>query len=113
MGVKQAMCHTGSLLFAILGALSILYCPAAAAQTRAIEQESDLKSPVALRPYSTIGVFIAASDVRRGTGASFVVDWAATGEIAEPALEALVVGGVGAGHYAFISQGGPIRVVKS
>ena len=51
--------------------------------------------------------------MRRGTGANFVVDWAATGEIAEPALEALVVGGVGAGHYAFISQGGPIRVVKS
>ena len=113
MGVKQAMCHTGSLLFAILGALSILYCPAAAAQTGAIDQESDLKSPVALRPYSTIGVFIVASDVRGGTGANFVVDWAATGEIAEPALEAPVVGGVGAGQYAFISQGGPIRVVRS
>ncbi|MFX6134431.1 DUF3124 domain-containing protein, partial [Acinetobacter baumannii] len=64
--------------------------------------ESYLKAPVALKPFSTIEVFIAAADVRGGTGAKFVVDWAAAGEIAEPAVEALMVGGVGAGHYAFI-----------
>jgi hypothetical protein len=75
--------------------------------------ESYLKSPVALKPFSTIEVSIAANDVRGGTGANFVVDWAATGEIAEPAVEALMVGGVGAGHYAFISQGRPIRIVKN
>jgi Protein of unknown function (DUF3124) len=163
---------------AILAALSILYCPAASAQTGAIEQnfaasltalptenpavsgafyvpvfssvsmsqrrlradfrsrsasetrplipkriayfdtsgkmvESHLKSPVALKPFATIEVFIAANDVRGGTGANFVVNWAATGEIAEPAVEALVVGGGGAGHYAFISQGPPIRIIKN
>jgi Protein of unknown function (DUF3124) len=75
--------------------------------------ESYLKSPVALKPFATVEVFIAASDVRGGTGANFVVDWAATGEIAEPAVEALMVGGVGAGHYAFISQGRPIRIIKN
>ena len=73
--------------------------------------ESYLKAPVALKPFATIEVFIAATDVRGGTGANFVVDWAATGEIAEPAVEALMVGSVGAGHYAFISQGRPIRIV--
>ena len=73
--------------------------------------ESYLKSPVALKPFSTIEVFIATTDVRGGTGANFVVDWAATGEIAEPAVEALMVGGVGSGHYAFISQGRPIKVL--
>ena len=73
--------------------------------------ESYLKSPIALKPFSTIEVFIATPDVRGGTGANFVVDWAATGEIAEPVVEALMVGGVGAGHYAFISQGRPIRLV--
>jgi hypothetical protein len=73
--------------------------------------ESYLKAPIALKPFSTIEVFIPTSDVRGGTGANFVVDWAATGEIAEPAVEALMVGGVGAGHYAFISQGRPIRIV--
>ena len=51
------------------------------------------------------------TDVRGGTGANFVVDWAATGEIAEPVVEALMVGSVGTGHYAFISQGRPIKFV--
>jgi hypothetical protein len=74
--------------------------------------ESYLKSPIALKPFSTIEVFIATSDVRGGTGANFVVDWAATGEIAEPAVEALMVGSVGNAHYAFISQGRPIRIVS-
>lgn len=75
--------------------------------------ESYLKSPVALKSFATIEVFITASDVRGGTGANFVVDWAATGEIAEPAVEALMVGSVGPGHYAFITQGRPIRIVKN
>jgi len=75
--------------------------------------ESYLKSPVALKPFSTIEVAIAANDVRGGTGANFVVDWAAAGEIAEPAVEALMVGSVGPGHYAFISQGRPIRIIRN
>jgi len=74
--------------------------------------ESYLKAPVALKPFSTVEVFIAATDVRGGTGANFVIDWAATGEIAEPAVEALMVGSVGNGHYAFISQGRPIRIIN-
>jgi hypothetical protein len=73
--------------------------------------ESYLKSPIALKPFATIEVFIATTDTRGGTGANFVVDWAAAGEIAEPVVEALMVGSVGAGHYAFITQGRPIRLV--
>jgi hypothetical protein len=73
--------------------------------------ESYLKSPVAMKPFATIEVFIPATDVRGGTGANFVVDWAAAGEIAEPVIEALVVGSVGSGHYAFISQGRALRNV--
>ena len=73
--------------------------------------ESYLKAPVALKPFSTIEVFVPATDVRGGTGANFVVDWAATSEIAEPVVEALMFGGIGSGHYAFVSQGRPIRVV--
>ncbi len=75
--------------------------------------ESYLKSPVSLKPVSTIDVFIPANDVRGGTGANFVLDWAATSEIAEPAVEALMVGSVGPGHYAFISQGRPIRIIRN
>ena len=73
--------------------------------------ESYLKTPVALKPFATIEVFIAATDVRGGTGANFVVDWASAGEITEPVVEALMVGGLGSGHYAFISQGRPLKIV--
>ena len=71
--------------------------------------ESYLKSPVALKPLATVSVVIPTDDVRGGTGANFVVDWAATGEIVEPVVEALMVGGVANAHYAFISQGRPTR----
>jgi hypothetical protein len=73
--------------------------------------ENYLKAPVALKPFSTIEVFVPTTDVRGGTGANFVVDWAATGEIAEPVVEALMVGGLGSGHYAFISQGRPVKLI--
>jgi hypothetical protein len=73
--------------------------------------ENYLKAPVALKPFSTIEVFVPTTDVRGGTGANFVVDWAAAGEIAEPVVEALMFGGLGSGHYAFISQGRPLKVV--
>jgi hypothetical protein len=73
--------------------------------------ESYLKAPVALKPFSTIEVFVPTTDVRGGTGANFVVDWAASGEIAEPVIEALMVGGIGSGHYAFTTQGRPVKVV--
>ena len=75
--------------------------------------ESYLKSPVALKPFSTIEVFIAANDVRGGTGANFVVGLGGHKRDAEPAVEALMVGSVGPGHYAFISQGRPIRIIKN
>ncbi|MDA9507912.1 hypothetical protein XI09_25395 [Bradyrhizobium sp. CCBAU 11386] len=71
--------------------------------------ESYLKAPVALRPLATVSIFIPTDDVRGGTGANFLVDWAATGEIAEPVVEALMVGGVANAHYAFISQGRSTR----
>jgi hypothetical protein len=73
--------------------------------------ESYLKAPVALKPFATIEVFVPTTDVRGGTGANFVVDWAATSEIAEPVVEALMVGGLGSGHYAFITQGRPVKIV--
>ncbi|WP_322516356.1 DUF3124 domain-containing protein [Rhodopseudomonas palustris] len=73
--------------------------------------ESYLKTPVALKPFATIEAFVPNIDVRAGTGANFVVDWAAVGEIAEPVTEALMLGSFASGHYAFISQGRPIRVI--
>jgi Protein of unknown function (DUF3124) len=71
--------------------------------------QSYLKQPVALKPFATIEAFVPTLDTRGGTGANFVVDWAGSGEIAEPVVEALMLGTFANGHYAFISQGRPIR----
>ncbi|MDF3813053.1 MULTISPECIES: DUF3124 domain-containing protein [Rhodopseudomonas] len=73
--------------------------------------ESFLKAPVALKPFSTIEAYVASTDIRGGTGANFVVDWAASGEIAEPVVEALMIGSIASGHYAFITQGRPVKTV--
>jgi hypothetical protein len=73
--------------------------------------ESYLKEPVALKPFATVDVFIPINDTRGGTGANFVVDWAAAGEIAEPVIEALMIGSVASGHYAIVSQGRPVKLV--
>jgi hypothetical protein len=73
--------------------------------------ESYLQQPIALRPFGTVEIFISQNDLRGGTGANFIVDWAAVGEVAEPVVEALMIGSVGAGYYAFISQGRLIRMI--
>lgn len=74
--------------------------------------ESYLQQSIALRPFGAIEVFIPQKDVRAGTGANFIVDWGAVGEVAEPVVEALMIGSIGNGHYAFISQGRLIKVIS-
>jgi hypothetical protein len=70
-----------------------------------------LKQPVALKPFARIEIYIPEQDVRGGTGANFLVDWASVGEIAEPVTEALMLGSVGNRHFSFISQGRAIKIV--
>ena len=69
-----------------------------------------LGAPVAVRPFGTIEVFVPTQDVRGGTGASFVVEWAA-GPVAEPVVETLILGSSGSQGYSFVGQGRPIRIV--
>lgn len=75
--------------------------------------QSYLRQPIALRPFGTVEIFIAQNDVRGGTGANFIVDWAAVGDVAEPVAEALMFGSIGGGRYGFISQGRPIKMIRS
>lgn len=72
--------------------------------------ERFLKSPVALRPLGTIEIFVAADDKRGGSGANFVVSWAATAPITEPVVETVMIGTVGTTSYSFVSQGRPVRM---
>lgn len=74
--------------------------------------QSYLEEPVALKPLGTIEVFVAREDRRAGTGANFVVDWAADGPISEPAIEAVMIGTQGNATYSFVSPGRPERIVQ-
>ncbi len=64
-----------------------------------------LSDPIAIRPLGSVQTFVPAEDTRGGTGANFVVEWAANGQIAEPLIEAVMVGTLGAQGFSFTSRG--------
>ena len=64
-----------------------------------------LDKPVALKPLGAVEMFVAAEDVRGGSGANFLVEWAADGPITEPVVEAVMIGSIGTTSYSFVSQG--------
>ena len=64
-----------------------------------------LPSPIAIRPFGSVETFVPAEDTRGGTGANFVVEWAANGQITEPLIEAVMVGTLGAQGFSFTSRG--------
>jgi len=70
-----------------------------------------LGQPVALRPFGSIEVVVPAEDVRGGAAANFIVAWAASGPIAEPMVEAVMIGSQDNTSYSFVSPGRPIRHV--
>lgn len=75
--------------------------------------EKFLTRPVALKPFGTVEVFIPTDDIRGGTGANFIVGWAAPGPIAEPAVETVMVTTSGTSGFSLISPGRPIRIVSN
>jgi len=70
-----------------------------------------LSQPIALRPFGTIEIVIPAEDDRGGAAANFIVEWAGTGPIAEPLVEAVMIGSQDNTSYSFVSSGRPIRNV--
>ena len=64
-----------------------------------------LPSPIAIRPFGSVETFVPAEDTRGGTGANFVVEWAANAQITEPLIEAVMVGTLGAQGFSFTSRG--------
>src|SRR5262249_60228283 len=73
--------------------------------------QSYLKEPLALRPFGTIEIVVPAEDDRGGVAANFIVDWAASGPMAEPLVEAVMIGSQDNTSYSFVSPGRPIRHV--
>ena len=64
-----------------------------------------LAGPIAIRPLGSAETFVPAEDTRGGTGANFVVEWGADGQIDEPLIETVMVGTLGAQGFSFTSRG--------
>ena len=64
-----------------------------------------LEKPVALRPLGSGETFVPAQDTRGGTGANFIVEWAAERPITEPLIEAVMLGISGSQGFSFTSRG--------
>jgi len=73
--------------------------------------QSYLSEPLALRPFGTIEIVIPAEDESGGVAANFIVEWAGAGPMAEPLVEAVMIGSQGDTSYSFVSPGRPIRHV--
>ncbi len=73
--------------------------------------QSYLAAPVALRPFGSIEIVIPAEDDRGGVAANFVVTWAGVGPIAEPLVEAVMIGSQDNTSYSFVSVGRPTHHV--
>jgi hypothetical protein len=71
--------------------------------------QAHLERPVALRPLGTIEIFVANDNLDGGTGANFIVDWAADAPISEPVVEAVMIGIHGTTGYSFVSVGRSVR----
>jgi uncharacterized protein DUF3124 len=73
--------------------------------------QSYLNEPLALRPFGTLEIVIPAEDDRGGVAANFIVRWAGAGPIAEPMVEAVMIGSQDNTSYSFVSPGRTIRHV--
>src|SRR5262249_33968163 len=71
--------------------------------------KSYLRVPFGVRPFGTIEVVIPAEDVRGGLASNFIVVWAGAGPMAEPMVEAVMIGSQDNTSYSFVSAGRPIR----
>jgi hypothetical protein len=65
-----------------------------------------------LDPLATVEFVLDRSDTRGGSGAKFIVDWGSPGPIAEPVMEAIMLGQFGNAGISFVSPGRPIHVLK-
>lgn len=68
-----------------------------------------LKDPIVLKPLETVSYLVEHKDTKGGDGANFIVEWAAEQEVAEPIIEAVMIGASSALGISFTCQG---KVIK-
>lgn len=67
--------------------------------------ETFLDHRIGLKPLATIEFFVAAADLRAGSGANFLVEWETPITSRSPIAEAVMIGTIGTTSYSFVSQG--------
>jgi hypothetical protein len=72
-----------------------------------------LRETVAVRPLGTVEILIPTEDVRGGTGAKFIVGWAASAAVAAPVIQAVMVGAAANRGYALTTEGVPIAAPEN
>jgi hypothetical protein len=72
-----------------------------------------LQEPIGLKPFGTFEVFVPEDDLRGGSGANFIVEWASAAPAAGPVIEAVMIGTVGTTSYSFVSQGRNVSAVAT
>jgi hypothetical protein len=71
-----------------------------------------LANPIVLNPLETVSYLVEHKDTRGGDGANFIVEWAAEEEVAEPIIEAVMIGASSALGISFTCQGKVIEYLK-
>ncbi|MCP4902074.1 MAG: DUF3124 domain-containing protein, partial [bacterium] len=67
---------------------------------------------IRLKPLGTLDILVQRRDTKGGSGANFIVEWAATEEIEEPMIEAMMVGTAGNHGFSFSRSGKPLTSVS-
>ena len=67
--------------------------------------ESYLERPHRLTPLATTEIIVEQNDPRGGSGANFIVEWVAESKVAQPIVEAVMIGISGQQGLSFIRSG--------
>ena len=71
-----------------------------------------INGPIVLKPLETVSYMVKHKDTKGGDGANFIVEWAAEEEVAEPIIEAIMIGSSSALGISFSSQGKVIEYLN-
>jgi len=71
-----------------------------------------LNNRIVLKPLETVSYLVEYQDSHGGDGANFIVEWASEEEIAEPIIEAVMIGASSALGISFTSQGKVIKYLN-
>lgn len=71
--------------------------------------ETYLSNPHVLDPMASIDFVVNLTDMRGGSGANFIVEWAGKSELTDPIIQAVMVNINGARAFAFSTDGVTVR----